>query len=76
MKNSHENLKRDGENDKSDDNEDSVSESSVSDEFEDDVLTLRNYSFIFVNADATIFEMHRLVQLFTRKWLESHEQLK
>ena len=45
------------------------------DRFEDDVLALRNYSFISVNADTTTFEMHRLVQLSMRKWLEANKQL-
>jgi hypothetical protein len=51
------------------------SQSSQSDEFEDDVMALRNFSFISINADRTTFEMHRLVQLATRKWLEAHGQL-
>ena len=55
--------------------EDSGLETSVTDEFEDDILMLRNYSFIFVNIDKTTFGMHRLVQLATRKWLEAHRQL-
>ena len=55
--------------------EDSGSETSVTNEFEDDILTLRNYSFIFVNIDKTTFGMRRLVQLATRKWLEAHRQL-
>ncbi|PQE30876.1 hypothetical protein CJF32_00011333 [Rutstroemia sp. NJR-2017a WRK4] len=58
----------------SDDDEDSSSQSSVSDVFEEDILALRNYSFISINADSTTFEMHRLVQLATRKWLEVHKQ--
>ena len=58
----------------SDDDEDKASQSSVSDGFEDDVLALRNYSFISINTDGTTFEMHGLVQLATRKWLEAHEQ--
>lgn len=58
----------------SDDDEDDTSESSVSDGFEDDVLALRNYSFISINADGTTFEMHRLVQLATREWLQAHGQ--
>ncbi|KAH8760639.1 P-loop containing nucleoside triphosphate hydrolase protein [Hyaloscypha finlandica] len=58
----------------SDDDEDNASQPSVSDGFEDDVLALRNYSFISINTDGTTFEMHRLVQLATRKWLEAHEQ--
>lgn len=57
------------------DEEDSGSETSVTDEFEDDILMLRNYSFIFVSKDETTFGMHRLVQLATRKWLEAHRQL-
>jgi hypothetical protein len=56
-------------------NEDSAPHSSTSDRFEDDVLALRNYSFIALNADGTTFEMHSLVQLATRKWLEVHKQL-
>ncbi|KAF2818188.1 hypothetical protein CC86DRAFT_245853, partial [Ophiobolus disseminans] len=45
------------------------------DEFEDDVLTLRDYSLITVTRDAKTFEMHSLVQLATRTWLESEGQL-
>src|ERR1700730_13074686 len=56
-------------------NEDSGSETSVTDGFEDDILMLRNYSFIFVNIDKTTFGMHQLVQLATQKWLEAHRQL-
>jgi hypothetical protein len=63
----------DGDKDRRD-NEDSGSETSVTDEFEEDALILRNYSFIFVNTDKTTFGMHRLVQLATRKWLEVHGQ--
>jgi hypothetical protein len=58
-----------------DNDKDSISESIGDDGFEDDILTLRNYSFISVNADKTTFEMHRLVQLATRKWLDAHAQL-
>jgi tetratricopeptide (TPR) repeat protein len=45
------------------------------DGFENDVLALRDYSFITVARDAKMFEMHSLVQLATRTWLESEEQL-
>jgi tetratricopeptide (TPR) repeat protein len=45
------------------------------DEFEEDVLALRDYSFIAVTKDASTFEMHSLVQLATRTWLESEGQL-
>jgi hypothetical protein len=40
---------------------------SQSDEFEEDIAALRNFSFISINPDGTAFEMHRLVQLATRK---------
>jgi hypothetical protein len=59
----------------SDDDEDDESLSIEKDEFVDDVLTLRNFSFISVNADGTTFEMHRLVQLAMRTWLEANGQL-
>jgi tetratricopeptide (TPR) repeat protein len=45
------------------------------DEFEDDVLALRDYSFIAVTKDAKTLEMHNLVQLATRMWLASEGQL-
>ncbi|KAF1969172.1 TPR-like protein [Bimuria novae-zelandiae CBS 107.79] len=58
------------------DEEDILSQSSASgDEFEDDVVTLRNFSFITVNANGITFEMHALVQLGTRKWLEANGKL-
>ena len=55
--------------------EDNSSQSSQNDEFEDDVVALRNFSFISINTDGTTFEMHSLVQLATRKWLEADGQL-
>ncbi|KAH7305369.1 P-loop containing nucleoside triphosphate hydrolase protein [Rhexocercosporidium sp. MPI-PUGE-AT-0058] len=58
-----------------DDDEDAISKSSVSNGFEEDVSVLRNYSFISVNTNGTSFEMHGLVQLATRKWLEAHGQI-
>jgi tetratricopeptide (TPR) repeat protein len=54
---------------------DSATELSVDDDFENDILTLRNYSFISVGVDYTTFVMHRLVQLATRNWLVTHKQL-
>ena len=59
----------------SDDDEDGTSKSSVSDGFEEDVSVLRNYSFISINTNGTSFEMHGLVQLAMRKWLEAHGQI-
>ncbi|KAF2098292.1 putative kinesin [Rhizodiscina lignyota] len=57
-----------------DDDDDSQSESSEDDRFEADVQTLRNFSFLTLGANPTVFEMHKLVQLATRKWLEASEQ--
>ncbi|CAN9236433.1 unnamed protein product [Alternaria alternata] len=45
------------------------------DNFEDDVHTLRDYSFITVTKEADMFEMHNLVQLATRTWLGNQGQL-
>jgi hypothetical protein len=54
---------------------DSILESTNSNGFESDILTLRNYLFILVNSHKTIFQMHRLVQLATQRWLNAHGQL-
>ncbi len=48
---------------------------TADDGFEDDVLALRDYSFITVTRHASTFEMHSLVQLATRTWLENEGQL-
>jgi hypothetical protein len=45
------------------------------DSFENDVITLRDYSFITVPRDASTFEMHGLAQLATRTWLASQGQV-
>jgi tetratricopeptide (TPR) repeat protein len=59
-----------------DSGEDEASQSSTSeDEFEDDVEALRNYCFISVDTDGTSFEMHALVQLATREWLNLNGKL-
>lgn len=56
--------------------EGSESQSSASDdEFEVDVVALRNFSFISVNTDGKTFEMHALVQLAMRKWLQANGKL-
>jgi tetratricopeptide (TPR) repeat protein len=52
-----------------------VSDVEANDRFEDDVTTLRDYSFIKVTKDANTFEMHSLVQLATREWLKSQGQV-
>ncbi|KAJ5922217.1 Tetratricopeptide-like helical [Penicillium verrucosum] len=51
-----------------------ISDSDTSPDFEDDITTLRDYSFITISGKST-FMMHRLVQLTTRAWLESHGQI-
>ncbi|KAJ5557363.1 hypothetical protein N7494_001278 [Penicillium frequentans] len=62
-------------NDSADDGEISGSESDIVDEFEDNIATLRGYSFISIVEDGSVFTMHRLVQLATRTWVESHGRL-
>ncbi|KAH7355907.1 P-loop containing nucleoside triphosphate hydrolase protein [Pyrenochaeta sp. MPI-SDFR-AT-0127] len=47
----------------------------VDDGFEEDILILRDYSFISIARCAKSFEMHSLVQLATRKWLEDEGQI-
>jgi hypothetical protein len=54
-----------------DSDEDSITDSDSDMEFEDDILTLREYSLISTRQEANIFEMHRLVQLSARMWLET-----
>ncbi len=56
------------------DSEYSGSESSdyeTDDRFEDDVEMLRDYCLVTVNEGGYVFDMHGLVQLSTRKWLET-----
>lgn len=65
----------DDEDHRDDSDEDTVSDFSADDEFEADITILRDYSFITTSIDGTTFEMHGLVQLATRKWLEAHDQL-
>ncbi|KAL8795910.1 MAG: hypothetical protein Q9195_001654 [Heterodermia aff. obscurata] len=72
---SQEPLDRDDDEENGDeDGESSMSDSSENDGFEDDVQVLRNYSLISINTDR-IFEMHALVQLAMRKWLEANKLL-
>ena len=44
-------------------------------DFEDDIAMLRAYSLISIDVSGAVFEMHRLVQLSTKSWLEVHGQL-
>ncbi|OCL09134.1 hypothetical protein AOQ84DRAFT_388390 [Glonium stellatum] len=43
--------------------------------FEEDLYTLASYSLIGMNSKGEEFEMHRLVQLSTKKWLELYNEL-
>jgi hypothetical protein len=61
--------------DSSDEDMDSLSETDPDQDFEDDITTLRDYSFISVASDRTVFTMHRLVQLSARRWLKAHDQI-
>ena len=54
-----------------DSDEDQSSQWSQREEFEKDIVTLRNFSFVSDTRGAG-FEMHGLVQLATRKWLEAN----
>jgi tetratricopeptide (TPR) repeat protein len=51
---------------------DSSSEPDVDEDFESDVATLRDYSFITSGKDINMFTMHRLVQLTVRLWLKTY----
>jgi tetratricopeptide (TPR) repeat protein len=43
--------------------------------FEKDLVVLRNYSFISLTTDVTMFTMHRLVQFATKEWLTTNREL-
>ena len=43
--------------------------------FEDDIYTLMSFSLVKMSTDSKQFEMHRLVQLSTKKWLELRHEL-
>jgi hypothetical protein len=66
---------RDIEETRSEDDNDSEAQSSVTDELNDDILMLRRYSLISMNIDRTIFSMHNLVQVATRTWLAANGEL-
>ncbi|KAK3342331.1 P-loop containing nucleoside triphosphate hydrolase protein [Neurospora tetraspora] len=57
------------------DNKDSSTDASNDgeDEFEDDLTLLRDYSLVTVAQDERSFQMHSLVQSFTRSWLETSQ---
>ena len=73
----HDNNDEDGnESDTSSEDGDDFLEMTFDDQFEDDVTMLLGYSFIAVTTDVAAFEMHRLVQLATQRWLAAKGQLK
>jgi tetratricopeptide (TPR) repeat protein len=55
---------------------DSADDSSelTGEDMEEDIIMLRDYSFISDSPDGMVFKMHRLVQLATRDWLKLHKQ--
>ncbi|KAJ5301615.1 hypothetical protein N7508_006478 [Penicillium antarcticum] len=52
-----------------------TSGSDVGDDFEDDITTLRDYSFISLGDNSALLTMHRLVQLTMRIWLKTHGRM-
>src|SRR5204863_6675652 len=66
-------VKSEGRNDSN--NRSGDDDSGAGSNFEENITTLRNYSLITVSEEGDAFEMHRLVQLSTRKWLEACGQL-
>ena len=52
------------------DNENVSSGDSIDDMFEKDIEMLRDYCLVQINERGDVFEMHGLVQLATRKWLD------
>ena len=44
-------------------------------DFENDIMTLRAYNLISIGVSDHLFNMHRLVQFSTKKWLELHGEL-
>ncbi|KAI3326626.1 hypothetical protein HD806DRAFT_532260 [Xylariaceae sp. AK1471] len=53
------------------DNESMNSNEALDDAFEGDVVILRDYCLVNTNEEGDVFEMHGLVQLSTRKWLDA-----
>ena len=44
-------------------------------DFDDDIHILSSFSLVAMSADGSVFEMHRLVQFSTKKWLELYGEL-
>ncbi|KAI4086757.1 MAG: hypothetical protein LQ339_009003 [Xanthoria mediterranea] len=43
--------------------------------FKEDIKVLRNYSLVALGIENDMFEIHRLVQFATRKWLEQRQEM-
>lgn len=43
-------------------------------DFEEDIMVLRSFSLVALSIKNDVFEMHRLVQFATRKWLEQRQE--
>ncbi|PSN58606.1 hypothetical protein BS50DRAFT_614816 [Corynespora cassiicola Philippines] len=65
----------DGREDKDKDEDEDEGENDEEADFEDDIHTLTSFSLVEMSADGREFEMHRLVQFSTKKWLELHKEL-
>jgi tetratricopeptide (TPR) repeat protein len=62
-------------NSKSNSDNESIGSSETSNSaFEENIATLRNYCLVGINETGDVFEMHGLVQLSTRKWLDVHKE--
>ncbi|KAF2739038.1 HET-domain-containing protein, partial [Polyplosphaeria fusca] len=65
----------DGEESNNAKDDDSALDYGTDDSFIDDILTLRDYSFVSETTDPGTLEMHSLVQLATQKWLEGRGEV-
>jgi hypothetical protein len=69
-------IQREADDCSDDELDDDMSQYSARDsEFIDAVAVLQNFCFVSVDTTGTSFEIHALVQLATRKWLEDNNKL-
>lgn len=61
--------------DDGDDNFNGMDQAQLTCRFQHDVTTLRAYDLVRVGLNTQAFDMHRLVQFATRRWLELHGEL-
>jgi hypothetical protein len=68
-------MTRERTNDREDSSDDeSETSSQAEDQFDKDVAMLEGFAFVSTTLETSTFEMHRLVQLATRRWLDSQGQ--